>query len=102
MAKDINISSLEIAFRWSGLKKRRLVSTENSINNLITLGSKISEDEENVSPNINIPLNIHVTAIYQFVHKAIESLFHRFNGYEISEQEIENILKKSLNNYLTI
>jgi hypothetical protein len=88
-----NDTTLEFAFRWSGLAGRQLSSY--NVGRYFSPG-RICSDEEIVS-HIKIPLDLAPSSIPSLIPDVVGDLFSSFNGMSFSNTAIEEIASEQLN-----
>lgn len=83
-------TNLEFAFRWSGISNRELSSWANPSR---FLDYEPIAKQDDVFIAVEIPVQTAATAVYQYVDQITSKLFEAFEGYEISENVIEEICR---------
>ncbi|MBV4457606.1 ATP-binding protein [Pseudomonas sp. COR58] len=87
-------TTLEFAFRWSGLAGRQLSAYNPA--RYISPG-RICGDDEIIS-HTNIPLDLAPSSIPSLIPDIVGDLFSSFNGMRLSKTVIEEIAREQLNN----
>ncbi|MBD2412174.1 hypothetical protein FACHB389_07400 [Nostoc calcicola FACHB-389] len=84
-------TQLAFAFKWTGLRERRLSSWANQERS-IWLEGLAYQDE--VLAFVNVPLETPRSALAQYVNQAVNPLFTIFNGFELSIDVIEDLTRR--------
>ena len=88
-------SSVDLMFRWTRLKDRRLSSWAQSSRHMpIPVRKKAYQDE--VASNIKIPIDTPSSASHEYVYEVTKPLYEIFNGFELSKNIIEDIMSTML------
>jgi hypothetical protein len=90
MGCDPENTTLGFAFRWTHLQGRKLGSWA-------TPGSYISggiAHQDDVEVFVNVPLNVPLSALSEYVMQAIQPLFEVFDGFSISKEKVEYLTKR--------
>jgi len=94
-AKALGTSGADAAvlfgFRWAGLQGRELSSWAQPLRH-ISPGRHAYRDE--VFSIVTVPLETPLSAVHQFVHAATESLFEAFDGFQLSQQVVEDLTNR--------
>jgi hypothetical protein len=94
-AKALGTSGADAAvlfgFRWAGLQGRELSSWAQPLRH-ISPGRHAYRDE--VFSSVTVPLETPLSAVHQFVHAATESLFEAFDGFQLSQQVVEDLTNR--------
>jgi hypothetical protein len=80
-----------LGFRWTGLQGRELSAWAQPLRH-ISPGRHAYRDE--VFSTVAIPLETPLSAVHQFVHAATESLFEAFDGFQLSQQVVEDLTNR--------
>lgn len=86
-------TTLEFAFRWSGLAGRQLSSY--NVGRYISPG-RICGDEE-ITSHLKIPLDLAPSSIPSLMPDVVNDLFSSFNGMSFSNAIVEEIASEQLN-----
>lgn len=84
-------ASIKIAYRWNGLQKRVLSSWANP-------GRYLSYDrtayQDEVVTTVDVPVDTAPGALAGYVHKIISKLFEVFDGFELSSEVTEDLVRR--------
>jgi hypothetical protein len=83
--------SASFAFRWTGLKDRRLTPWVNSFR---SLGARGQSSTESVDAFVEVPIGTPHSALGPYVKTAVDPLFSVFDGYEPSVEAVETNVQK--------
>ena len=83
-------TTLSFAFRWTKLKDRKLSSWANS-QRWIPYHYSAYQDE--LTSFVNVPLDIPLSALSQYVSQVIRPLFEVFDGFTLSENSVEDMTR---------
>ena len=86
-------SSINIVFRWSGLRGRTLSSWANPGR---YLSYERSAYQDEVVSIIEIPIDTAQGALSGYVHQIISQLFEVFDGFELSEEVTDDLVRRLL------
>lgn len=92
MAFPENQTTLEFAFRWSGLEGRQLSSSE--FTRYVPPGRTCGDDQ--VVSHVNVPLDIAPSSIPSIVPDAVADLFSAFDGMVFEGNVLANIANEFL------
>ncbi len=84
-------SSVNITFRWSGLRGRTLSSWANS-GRYLSYGGSAYQDQV-VSLTV-IPTDTAPGALSGYVHQIVSRLFEIFDGFELSEEVTDDLVRR--------
>lgn len=92
-AMGCNPEETELAFalRWTKLRGRKLVSWADP-GRYISPGRSAYQDE--VYVQINVPLDTPLSAVGEFVNRAVQPLFEIFDGFVLSKQVVEDLTRR--------
>ena len=91
MGCDSENTQLAYAFKWSKLRGRELVSWANPSRH-IPHGKSAYQDE--VSTFVRVPLETPLSALGDYVNKAVQPLFEIFDGFSLSKDVIEDLTQR--------
>lgn len=94
MGYEAESTVLSFAFRWSGLRNRRLNSWTRS---MWYGGSTQEAYQDSLIRCISVPLDAPLSGIGGYVNQAIKPLFELFGGWAIEESTVENIANHTIN-----
>ena len=83
---------LAYMFRWTNLEGRKLVSV--TPERMFWPRGPAQQDE--VVTYIEVPMDTPLSAISDFVEKAVQPLYHAFEGYALGKAAIEEVTRKLL------
>jgi hypothetical protein len=86
-------TALAFAFKWTKLKGRKISSWARS-NFGRSIPSIYSAYQDEVITFANVPLDMPLSAISQYVNQTVKPLFEIFGGFTLSEDSIEGITRK--------
>ncbi len=86
-------SSIQIVFRWSGLRGRTLSSWANPGR---YLSYERSAYQNEVVSIIEVPIDTAPGALPGYVHQIISRLFEVFDGFELSEEVTDDLVRRLL------
>lgn len=86
-------TTLAFAFKWTKLKGRKISSWARS-NFGRSIPSIHSAYQDEMITFVNVPLDVPLSAISQYVNQAVKPLFEIFGGFALSENSIEGITRK--------
>lgn len=84
-------TTLCYAFRWSGLKDRMLSSWAVP-SRIIPMGMTAHQDE--ITTYVKVPLDTSLSALSEYVNKAIQPLFEIFDGFTLGNEVIEDLTRR--------
>ncbi|MEH2139449.1 MAG: ATP-binding protein [Nostoc sp.] len=84
-------TQLAFAFKWTGLRGRRLSSWANQERSIY---SQASAYQDEVLAFVNLPLETPRSALAQYVNQAVSPLFTIFNGFQLSIDVIEDLTRR--------
>ncbi len=84
-------TQLAFAFKWTGLRGRRLSSWANQERSIYLQGSAYQDE---VLAFVNLPLETPRSALAQYVNQAVSPLFTIFNGNQLSIDVIEDLTRR--------
>ena len=84
-------TKLGFAFRWTGLKGRKLVAWSNPA---VTISSFEAAHDAEVTAFVELPMDTPVNAIAPYVEQAMRVLLARFGGYQIPRESIEHWVRR--------
>lgn len=92
-AMECNAEETELAygFKWSKLRGRKLVSWANP-GRYISPGRTAYQDE--VFVHIHVPLETPLSALGEFVNRAVQPLFEIFDGFVLSKDVVEDLTRR--------
>lgn len=93
MKYDEEKTNLLFCFKWSKLQGRNLTSWADPRRDISFGGTAYEKNSEHF---IEVPLNTPLSAISIFVRKVVNHLFSLFEGFEISEQVVEDLTTRLL------
>lgn len=85
--------TISFAFRWKGLKGRKLCSWANP-ERMLHYHPEAYQDD--LSTEISIPIDTAKIALSGYVHQVTNDLFQVFDGYTLPEAATEDIVKKMI------
>ena len=91
MGCDPEYTGLEFGFRWTRLRGRQLSSWAQP-RRYISSGRQPYQDE--VLSRVTIPLETPDNALAQYVVTVIRPLFEVFDGFEISNEVVEDLVQQ--------
>lgn len=93
MGCDVEKTQLAFGFRWTKLNGRELVSWIEPTRYLRPIGSAY---QDGVSVFVEVPLETPLSALGEYVNQAVKPLFEIFNGFELSQDVIEDLTRKTI------
>ncbi|KQI72444.1 hypothetical protein AN191_09795 [Loktanella sp. 5RATIMAR09] len=91
MSCDPESTTLEFAFRWSGLKGRALSSWANPAR---YLSGTARAQQDSVTSRISVPLITAPETIVDQTHAVVSELFAVFEGYEMSRAVVDDLVTR--------
>lgn len=91
MGCDPENTALGFAFRWTRLQDRTLGSWADR-GRSISPGRTAYQDEVEVF--VNVPLNVPLSALSEYVMQAVQPLFEVFDGFSISKEVVEDLTNR--------
>ena len=92
MGYSSDTTTLAFAFKWTKLKKRKL-SSWTSNNLLQDMPDRYIASDPEIVTFIDVPLEIPLSALSQYVHQVTRPLFEAFDGYTVSNDTVEDITR---------
>jgi hypothetical protein len=83
-------TTLAFAFKWTKLKRRKLSSWANPRR---WVSDHYSAYQDEVVAFVNVPLDVPLSALSQYVNPIIRSLFEIFDGFTLSGDVIEDMTR---------
>ena len=93
MRYDPEKIQLAFCFRWTELKGRNLVSWIEPTRHIWPGGPTY---QDKVSVFVEVPLETPLSALGEHVNKAVKPLFEVFNGFELGEDVVEDLTRKTI------
>ena len=93
MGCDPEKTQLAFEFQWTKLTGRRLISW---VEPGRFLGPEGPAYQDEVSAFVKVPLETPLSALGEYVNQAVKSLFEIFNGFELSQDVMEDLTRKTL------
>jgi len=93
MGYDPEKAQLAFGFRWTKLNGRELISYVEP-GRYLRPGGPAYQDE--VSVFVEVPLETPLSALGEYVNQAVKPLFEIFNGFELSQDVMEDLTRKTL------
>lgn len=93
MGCDPEKTQLAFGFRWTELNGRKLISWVEPGRHLGPEGPAYQDD---VSVFVEVPLETPLSALGEYVNQAVKPLFEIFNGFELSQDVIEDLTRKTI------
>lgn len=84
-------TTLCYSFRWSGLKDRELKSWISPSRIMIR---ELTAYQNEVTTYVKVPLDTSLSALSEYVNKAIQPLFGVFDGFTLSSKVIEDLTRR--------
>jgi hypothetical protein len=84
---------LRFAFRWNRLQGRQLTSWVNP-ERYISPTRSAYQDE--VISFVDVPLEVPLSAVSDYVHKATQPVFEVFDGFSLSKEVTEDLTRRLL------
>lgn len=91
MGCDPEHTLLSFAFRWNKLKGRQLTSWTKP--GRVFPPGRLSH-QDTVLSFVNVPLEIPLSALAEFVNKVVQPLFEIFDGFQISNDTVEDFSRR--------
>ena len=93
MGCDVEKTRLAFGFRWTELNGRELISWVEPGRHLRPEGPAYQDE---VSVFVEVPLETPLSALGEYVNQAVKPLFEIFNGFELSQDVIEDLTRKTI------
>ena len=93
MGCDVEKTQLAFGFRWTKLSGRELGSWIEPTRYLRPIGSAYQDE---VSVFVEVPLGTPLSALGEYVNRAVKPLFEIFNGRELSKDIIEDLTRETI------
>ncbi len=94
MGCDAEKTQLAFGFRWTELNGRELVSWIEPGRRIGYAGPAAYQEE--VSAFVKVPLETPLSALGEYVNRAVKPLFEVFNGFELSKDVVEDLTRKTI------
>lgn len=91
MGCDPESTTLSFAFRWKGLRNRRLSSWASPTRDIA--GYK-NDHQDEVTSWVDVPLEAPLSALSEYVAQVVQPLFRAFEGFEIGTGVIEDLSRR--------
>ena len=93
MGYDLEKTQLAFGFRWTELKERNLVSLVEPTRHIWPRGPAYQDE---VFVFVEVPLETPLFALGAHVNKAVKPLFEVFNGFELGDDVVEDLTRKTI------
>lgn len=84
-------TTLAFAFKWTKLKGRELSSWANPLRRL---PHRYSAYQDEVIAFVNVPLDMPLSVLSQYVNQVVKPLFEVFEGFTLNEDIVEDITRR--------
>jgi hypothetical protein len=84
-------TTLAFAFKWTKLKGRKLSSW---VNRSVWIPQHTSAYQDEVIAFVNVPLDMPLSVLSQYVNQVVKPLFEIFDGFTLSEDIVEDITRR--------
>jgi hypothetical protein len=92
MGYSSDTTTLAFAFKWTKLKDRKLSSGDRN-NFSLDIPDRYFASDPKIDSFIDVPLETPLSALSQYVHQVTRPLFEAFNGYTVSRDIVEDIIR---------